>query len=63
MDIPEEKYKKVVSEYRSSFSNIINEYPINSRDFANSARFRNLKYITGKAILSSNYPYYHPVYE
>lgn len=63
MDIGEEKYRKVVGEYRSPFNNIISEYPINSRDFAGSSRFRNLKYITSKAVLSSNYPYYHPIYE
>jgi hypothetical protein len=63
MDIGEEKYKKVINEYRSSYANIINEYPINGKDVAEGYRYRNLKYITNKAVLSSNYPYYHPIYE
>jgi hypothetical protein len=63
MDIGEDRYKKVVGEFRASFNNIINEAPIGSRDFAQSSRYRNLKYITGKAVLSANYPYYHPLYE
>jgi hypothetical protein len=63
MDIAEERYRKVVGEFRPSFTNIITEAPIGSRDFAHSTRHRNLKYITGKAVLSANYPYYHPLYE
>lgn len=53
----------MISEYRSAYCNIINEYPIGSKDVAESSRFRNLKYIASKAIISSNYPYYKPIYE
>jgi hypothetical protein len=33
MDIPEERYRKIINEYRYPFSNLISEYPItNSRE-------------------------------
>ncbi len=49
-----------MGEYRSQYGNIINEYPI---DRADTSRLRNLRYIATKAVLSSNYPYYQPIYE
>lgn len=49
-----------MGEYRGQYSNIISEYPI---DLGETSRVRNLRYIASKAILSSNYPYYKPIYD
>lgn len=34
-----------------------------SRGLSDSSRPRNLKYISNKALVSANYPYYNPIYE
>jgi hypothetical protein len=62
MDIQEERYRKIVNEYRYPFTNLISEYPIHSsREEGKGSR--NLKYIVNKAVLASNFPYYNPTYE
>lgn len=63
MDVQEERYRKVINEYRLPFSNLISEYPIAAREAAESSRHRNLRYILNKAVLSSNYPYHNPIYQ
>jgi hypothetical protein len=52
-----------MSEFRGIFSNIIGESPLGfSRGLSDSSRPRNLKYISNKALVSANYPYYNPIY-
>lgn len=62
MDVSEDKYRKVISEFRGCFSNILNEYPITSRN-ERGGKWRNLDYMVGRAVLGGNYPYYNPLYE
>lgn len=53
-----------MSEFRGIFSNIIGESPLGfSRGLSDPSRPRNLKYISNKALVSANYPYYNPIYE
>ena len=51
-----------MNEYRLSYNNIINEYPINNQ-LQQSSHYRNLKYLLHKELLSANYPYYNQIYE
>lgn len=63
MDVQEEKYRKVMNEYRHTFNNILSESPISFPSKQNSSNDRNLKYITMKAALSDNYPFYNSIYQ
>lgn len=63
MDVPEEKYRKIINDFRPIFANLLNENPINSFNRQPDPNTRNLKYIVTKAILSDNYPYYNPIFQ
>lgn len=61
MDVQEEKYRKIMAEFRPVFNNILAENPILRKQILSPVR--NLKYIATKALLSDNYPYHNPLYE
>ena len=63
MDVQEERYRKVMNDFRPILNNLICENPINPERRQQLPQIRNLKYITTKAILSDNYPFYSPIYE
>lgn len=62
MDVQEEKYRKVMGEYRPFFSNLICENPISPGKRQPPSHTRNLKYIATKSLLADHYPYHHPIY-
>jgi hypothetical protein len=62
MDVQEEKYRKVMGDFRPLFSNLISENPINPFKKQPATHTRNLKYIASKALLSDNYPYHNPLF-
>lgn len=61
MDVPEEKYRKIINDFKGIFANILTESPVGQRRALPSVR--NLKYIACKAELGDNLPYHHPLLE
>ena len=54
MDVPEERYKKIINTYRPLLSNVISEYPIPLE--AELPLTRNFKYLVEKEKYSNNLP-------